>query len=184
MTVVSNMSPLHYLLLIDCVHILPLLYGRIFTPPAVIEEMTASNTPEVVRRWAESPPEWLVVAAPTDVEDITRLGRGKRGAGEKAAIALARELGADVLFMDDKKGIQEAQKRGLKPVRLLALIDRAAELGLIENLPGVLDHLLHATPFFAGKEVLRVIADMKLRDSDRRRNQEQAPIRTPAPPEE
>jgi hypothetical protein len=30
MTVVSNMSPLHYLILIGCDRILPLLYGQVF----------------------------------------------------------------------------------------------------------------------------------------------------------
>jgi predicted nucleic acid-binding protein len=173
MTVVSNMSPLHYLILIDCIHILPMLYGRVFTPPAVIDEMTAPKTPEVVRRWAESPPEWLLVLAPAHVEDIPRLGQGKRGAGEKAAIALARELGADVLFIDDKRGIQEAQKRGLKPVRMLTLIDRAAELGFIEKLPEVLERLFNSTPFYAGKEVLKVAAEMKRRDQERKQAQEE-----------
>jgi hypothetical protein len=78
MTVVSNMSPLHYLILINCEHILPLLYGQVFTPPAVIEEMRAPITPEVVRRWIDSPPEWLKIVEPADIEDIPRLGQGKR----------------------------------------------------------------------------------------------------------
>jgi predicted nucleic acid-binding protein len=182
MTVVSNMSPLHYLILIDCIHVLPLLYGRVFTPPAVIDEMKALNAPEIVRRWAESPPEWLVVATPANVEDIPRLGQGKRGAGEKAAIALARELEADALFIDDKKGIQEAQKRGLKPVRMLTLVDRAAELGLIDKLPDVLEHLLHSTPFYAGKEVLKVVADMKRRDFERKQKHEQDRSQFPGEP--
>jgi predicted nucleic acid-binding protein len=104
------MSPLHYLILVGCEHVLPLLYGRVFVPPAVVDEMTVPNTPDMVRRWAESPPEWLKIVSPASIEDIPRLGQGKRGAGEKAAIALAREFQADALFIDDKKGIQEARK--------------------------------------------------------------------------
>jgi predicted nucleic acid-binding protein len=168
MTVVSDMSPLHYLVLIDSDRVLPLLYGRVFTPPAVIDEMTAPSTPVVVRQWADSPPEWLKIVEPANIEDIPRLGSGRRGAGEKAAIALAREIGADILFIDDKKGIQEAQKRGLKTVRMLTILDRAAERGLIDNLPDVLDSLLNSTPFYAGKEVMKVVADMKQRDFERR----------------
>ncbi len=57
MTVVSNMSPLHYLILIRCDHILPLLFGTVFTPPAVIEEMRAPNTQDTVRQWTQSLPE-------------------------------------------------------------------------------------------------------------------------------
>ena len=171
MTVVSNMSPLHYLILIGCDRILPLLYGQVFVPPAVMDEMRAPSTPEVVRRWAESPPDWLRIVEPAIVEEVPRLGQGKRGAGEKAAIALAREIHADALFIDDKKGIQEAQTRGLKPVRMLTIVDRAAERGFIDNLPEVLEFLLNSTPFYAGNEVLKVVADMKRRDFDRKQEQ-------------
>ena len=107
------------------------------------------------------------------MEDIPRLGQGKRGAGEKASIALAREIQADALFIDDKKGIQEAQKRGLKAVRMLTIVDRAAERGFIDNLPEVLDTLLNSTPYYAGNEVLKVVADMKQRDFERRQKPEQ-----------
>jgi predicted nucleic acid-binding protein len=171
MIVVSNMSPLYYLILKDCDRILPLLHGQVFIPPAVIEEMRAPSTPEVVRRWAESPPEWVKIVEPANIEDIPRLGQGKRGAGKKAAIALAREIQADAFFIDDKKGIQEAQKRGLKPVRMLTIVDRAAERGFIDNLPEVLEFLLNSTPFHAGNEVLKVVADMKRRDFDRKQEQ-------------
>jgi hypothetical protein len=37
--VVSDMTPLQYLVLIGCDHILPRLYERIFTAPAVMKEM-------------------------------------------------------------------------------------------------------------------------------------------------
>ena len=71
----------------------------------------------------------------------------KRGAGEKAAIALARELPADIVLMDDKKAIQEARKRGLRPVRMLTILDAAAERGFVEDLPAALDHLEQMNPF-------------------------------------
>jgi predicted nucleic acid-binding protein len=88
MIVVSDMTPLHYLILIGCDQILPRLYERVFTAPAVMKEMDDSNTPQAVRQWATSPPDWLHVQEPAQIEDIPRLGHGRRGAGEKAAIAL------------------------------------------------------------------------------------------------
>ena len=54
MIVVSNMSPLHYLILLHCDHVLPRLYGQVFTRPVVIDEMRAPSAPVVVRNWAES----------------------------------------------------------------------------------------------------------------------------------
>jgi predicted nucleic acid-binding protein len=131
MIVVSDMTPLHYLILIGCDHILPRLYERVFTAPAVLKEMDDASTPEAVRQWAAAPPAWFLVQEPAHVEDIPRLGHGKRGAGEKAAIALARELHADIVLIDDKKAIQEARKRGLRPVHMLTVLDAAAEQGFI-----------------------------------------------------
>jgi predicted nucleic acid-binding protein len=100
--------------------------------------------------------------------ELPRLGSGRRGAGERAAISLSLELRADALFIDDRKGIQEAQRLGIRTARMLSLVDRAAELGLIDDLPSALHHLLHSTPFFAGQEVLRVVDDLLRRDEERR----------------
>jgi hypothetical protein len=51
---------------------------------------------------------------------------------------------------------------------MLTLLDLAAERGLISNLPEVLDSLLNSTPFYAGKEVSKVVVDMKQRDFERK----------------
>ena len=60
---------------------------------------------------------------PVHIEDIPSLGRkGLRGAGEKAAIALACQERADAILMDDKTGQREATKRGLRPIWMLAAL--------------------------------------------------------------
>ena len=83
---------------------MPALYGRVVVPPAVIAELSRGETPPPVRDWLESAPEWLEVRAPRDV------GRSSvpLGAGELEAIALAEELRADALLIDDWDGRQEA----------------------------------------------------------------------------
>jgi predicted nucleic acid-binding protein len=102
MIVVADMGPLHYLVLIGAEHILPQLFTRVLTPPAVMAEMSHPDTPEQVRAWAASPPPWLEIKEPAHIEDIPSLGKkGSRGAGEKAAIALAREEQAEAILMDD-----------------------------------------------------------------------------------
>jgi hypothetical protein len=54
---------------------------------------------------------------------------------------------------------------------MLTILDLAAERDIIGNLPEVLDFLLSSTPFYAGKEVFKVIADMKRRDFERKQPQ-------------
>jgi len=174
MTVVCGMGPLHYLVLIGADHVLPQLFTRVLIPPAVIAEMSHPDTPEVIRRWASSPPPWLEIKEPVQIEDIPSLGRkGMRGAGEKAAIALAREERADAILMDDKAGQREAKKRGLRPVWMLSVHDEAAGPGLVTDLPQKLDHLVQKTSFYVGKECQQIIEIMKQRDLQRKSAREQ-----------
>ena len=96
-----------------------------------------------------------------------------RGAGEKAAIALAREERADAILMDDKAGQREAKKRGLRPVWMLSVHDEAAGPGLVTDLPQKLDHLVQKTSFYVGKECQQIIEIMKQRDLQRKSAREQ-----------
>ena len=93
MIVVADTTSLQYLILIQYEHILPALYGRVVVPPAVIAELSRDETPQPVRDWLKSAPEWLEVRGPREV------GRSSvpLGAGELEAIALAEELRADAL---------------------------------------------------------------------------------------
>jgi hypothetical protein len=64
------------------------------------------------------------VKKPSVIEDIPSLGKkGTRGAGEKAAISLAREEGVETILMDDNTARREAKKRGLKPLWLLEVLE-------------------------------------------------------------
>ncbi len=169
MIVVCDMGPLHYLVLIGVEHVLPQMFRRVLAPPAVLAEMSHPDTPAAVRGWAAAPPPWLEVKEPTQVEDIPSLGRkGARGAGEKAAIALAREERADVILMDDKTGRREAKERGLQPLWLLQVLDEAAERGLINDLPDKLEHLERRTRFYVGEKARAAIEAMKQRDRQRK----------------
>ena len=175
MIVVADMGPLHYLILIGAEDILPKIFTRVLTAPAVIAEMSHPDTPEPVRLWAASPPQWLEIKQPAFIEDIPSLGKkGARGAGEKAAIALAREEGADAILMDDKTGRREALKRGLNPVWMLAVLNEAAERGLVIDLPQKLDHLKQKTRFYVSKECQLVIDGMKQRDLQQKQTQGQS----------
>ena len=65
MIVVSDTTPLNYLILIDSVHVLTALFGRVYAPSAVIRELAHPRSPEPVRRWTDLLPVWLTVQEPT-----------------------------------------------------------------------------------------------------------------------
>jgi predicted nucleic acid-binding protein len=49
MKVVTDVSPLNYLVLINAEHVLPKLFGEVLVSAAVIEELSHVRTPTIVR---------------------------------------------------------------------------------------------------------------------------------------
>ncbi len=127
MIVVSDTTPVNYLVLIDRVHLLKDLYGRLVLPRAVHEEMRREGTPDKVRAWAAQLPEWAEVRAAASTDPALKLG-----AGEREVLALAEELKADLLLLDDAKARREARRRGLAVTGTLAVLATAAERGLVD----------------------------------------------------
>jgi predicted nucleic acid-binding protein len=84
--VVSDTGPVNYLLQIEHIVLLPQLVGRVWAPQAVVTELTDRAAPDLVRRWMAHVPDWFLVQEPS-----SPLGPMAGGAGERAAIALARE---------------------------------------------------------------------------------------------
>jgi predicted nucleic acid-binding protein len=52
--------------------------------------------------------------------------------GERAAIALATSIGADLILMDDRAGVAVAYQRGLAVTGTLGVLDLAARRGLLD----------------------------------------------------
>src|SRR5947209_6931661 len=104
MIVVSDTSPIIYLKLVGAIEVLPQIFGRVYVPDAVFQELKFSQNPrlESVREWAGSAPPWLEIRQPTLTDPL--LTASGLDAGEIAALLLAQELRADRLLMDDRDG--------------------------------------------------------------------------------
>lgn len=127
MIVVSDASPLNYLILIDRASLLPSLFGSVVAPAAVLAELRADQAPAVVRQWIEHPPSWLSVRQPLQPLLDPRLGPG-----EAAAIALAEETSPSLLLIDERRGTAVARGRGLKTLGTLGVIELADAEGLVD----------------------------------------------------
>jgi predicted nucleic acid-binding protein len=167
MIVVSDTSPLNYLILVGCVDLLPQLFGQVYAPPMVLIELGHPRSPMPVRTWAASPPEWLNLKEPAAIDPSLNLDPG-----ETAAIALAEELKADRLLIDERDGREVAKQRGLFVVGTLNVLNEAAELNLI-NLPEVIEQL-KATSFHVSarliQDILQLDQERKLAREQERRN--------------
>ena len=138
--VISDTSPLRYLILIGHADLLPALYTEILLPEAVAEELNQPATPEPVRRWLAHRPSWLQIVPLT--ARPASLPLPDLDAGERDAILLALHLKADLVLMDEREGVEEARRLGLTVTGTLGVLDRAAERRLIELAPA-LAHLRH-----------------------------------------
>jgi predicted nucleic acid-binding protein len=127
MVVVADTSPINYLVLIYQIDILPRLYTRILIPPSVLIELKHPAAPGPVRGWAVQPPGWLEVLAPKNSVSVPQLDLG-----ESEAIALATEMDADVLIVDEQAARQEAARRGLRVAGTLSVLDDADQAGLLD----------------------------------------------------
>lgn len=159
MIVLSDTSPLNYLVLIGHVDVLPALFGEVVLPAPVRDELLHPASPDVVRQWLAVPPAWLSIRQPTGTDASLQLG-----AGEVAAISLAMELRADLLLMDDRLGRRAAEQRGLSVVGTLNVLAAAAERDLLELTAAVAK--LQQTNFHISP---RILAKVLAADAERRR---------------
>ena len=127
MIVVSNTSPLNYLVLIDAQDVLPALYKQVLIPTQVADELRAPGTPENVRNWFNGAPPWLEVGQAPD-HSVPR----NIHAGEAAAIALARSVNASLLLIDDQLAHEYATKERLRVTRTLGVLRDAALHGIVD----------------------------------------------------
>ena len=150
MAVVSDTTPLNYLVWIEVAHVVPALYGRVLIPREVLEELSHARTPDRVRGWSASPPAWLEVR-PVHLPEDPLLARLE--SGESAAIVLAEQVTAQLLLIDERAGRQEARRRGLSVTGTLGVLERAAERDLLDFTDTV--KRLRRTPFHMSEAVLR-----------------------------
>lgn len=153
MKVVSDTSPLCYLLLIEKIAVLPALFERVLVPRAVAVELGHPAAGKRLQEWIAAPPTWLEIRnAPQPLLELGRLGPG-----EIEAITLAEAVRADLVILDERKARQAAADRGLAITGLLGLLADAADKGLID-LADTLD-LLRRTNFRAEPRLFKILLE-------------------------
>lgn len=123
MIVVSDTTALTTLMKAGLQHLLPALFGEVRVPQAVSQELL---------QFHHALPDWCVVVSASEcpVLDALRIAVDE---GEAEAIALALELSADFVLLDDKKGRRQAEALGLTCLALPALMVAAKRQGLIPS---------------------------------------------------
>ncbi|MGA3370233.1 MAG: DUF3368 domain-containing protein [Terracidiphilus sp.] len=127
--VVADTSPILYLHLIGEIELLPALFSEIHLPAAVHKELCHPAAPQALRDWALAKPEWLSIAHVLGLIDPETASLDD---GERAAIELAELIGADLVLMDERKGVRVSLRKGFDVIGTLGILDLAARRGLID----------------------------------------------------
>ena len=148
MIVVADTGPVNYLVLSGQIEFAHALYGALLLPPAVHRELLHPRSPATVRQWALTLPAWAEMRSPRDASRFTELGPG-----EREAIALALEMNADFLLIDDTAGRRTAVQNGVRVKGTLGLLEEAANRNLVDLAEAV--GKLKATRIFLAEEIVQ-----------------------------
>ena len=149
MIVVSDTSPLTALLTVNRSDVLPQLFAEVVVPRAVWDELRRSHA---------DLPAWLKVREVTDAQETARLAN-LLDQGEAEAIELAKELRADLLLIDERKGRRLAAEEGVPVIGLLGVVLLAKRRGLIPSARALMEALRTEAGAYLSDELL----DMALR---------------------
>ena len=148
---VSNTSPLTNLAAIGYFDLLRTLYGELHIADAVWRELNARN-----QTWPGcdevANAAWIHRHTVQNRALVTAL-RENLDAGEAETIALAVELGADMVFMDERDGRHAARRFGLKPVGVIGILLEAKAKQQIPNIRPLLDKLRRDAGFYLGENL-------------------------------
>lgn len=152
MIAVADTSPLNYLIQIDAIDLLPLLFGQVVIPHAVFDELMHPKTPKIVRDWISRPPTWTFLrsVATSPIPVLFRLD-----AGEREAIQLALEMNIGTVLIDEAEGRQMAESLGLEVRGTLGILERGAKHGRVDLHKAL--HALEQTNFRISPELRAAI---------------------------
>lgn len=158
MSIVSNSSALINLARIGRLDILQQIYVEVTIPEAVWHEVVVEGAGQLGADTVKDAA-WIRTGAVTNKE-LVRALRQELDAGEAEAIALAQEIGAELLLMDDHLGRQTAHHLGLRYTGLIGVLIEAKKKGILSSVKPQIDKLREVAGFRISEELyLRVLQD-------------------------
>jgi uncharacterized protein len=158
--VISDTSAITNLAAIQQLHLLSQLYERVIIPEAVYCELADINPPVPGTLEVQSV-SWLEVRQVNSRITVKRLQSEVRlDLGESEAIALALELSAELLLIDERRGRAEADRLGLRITGLLGILVEAKRRNLVVVVKPLMDALIATSEFRISSALYERILEM------------------------
>jgi len=142
MIIVSDTSPVNNLIRVDHLFILQQLFRKLVIPKAVYEELCEIPAQQKII----SEQNWITIA-PVIYSELMSGLEHQLDKGEAESIALAIQLQADYLLIDEMKGRHIAEEMGLKIVGLLGILVKAKQENVIVLVKPILERLIEEAGF-------------------------------------
>ena len=163
MIVVSNTSPLTNLAAIGQFSLLEKLYSNIHIPEGVWGELNAQGKYWPGRQEVAQA-DWVKHYKVKDRRLVNALRRDL-DRGEAESIALALELNADLVILDEREGRHIAKRFNLKIVGVIGVLLESKSRGLISDVRPYLDDLREIAGFYIKESlyqsILRIADELK-----------------------
>ena len=154
MLVVSDTSVLIHLATVGEAEILQRLFRAVVAPGAVRAEFARLASTEPRFRTATWP-EWVEVRHPESIPADLLAWPRPLHAGECEAIALAIEIHADALLVDEEAARSAARALGLNVTGIAGILLRAKASGLIPSVASLLDRIMDEGGFWFASALRR-----------------------------
>jgi predicted nucleic acid-binding protein len=144
--VVADTSVILNLACVGRADLLQQLYREVWIPQKVAEEFgwqTCVNP----RFHGLQLPSWAQIRGPMAIPEKLR-SHESLDDGEREALALALEIRADAILIDEENGREVATELGLRRIGILGILLRAREQGLIPTLKPILNTLKNDANFW------------------------------------
>lgn len=150
--IVSNTSPISNLAAVGQLNLLQQLYRTILIPVAVYQELMDERAGETVIA-AVRAATWIEVQSVKNQELVNQL-RNRVNIGEAEAIALAIEVNATRLLIDERLGRQAASDLGLRIIGVLGILLLAKRQELITSVKPIINDLVIQASFRISGQLL------------------------------
>jgi len=152
MILIADSSALIALAIVDKLDLLDQLFGNVYIPRAVYNEMVQQNKLFATQLQNYSQDKVLDISSSFNFNVSL-------GLGESEAIILYQEKNADYLLCDDKKAKKFAQSFGINVIGSLGILLKAKEKRYIEKISPLVE-ILRNSPIFIDEKTLNIVLKM------------------------
>lgn len=154
MILVADASALIALANCDSLVLLEAIYGNVIVPEAVFLEVIADDKPQSIRLQTYLQGKVRKV----DMQRFIYLD-AFADAGETQAMLLYKEIDADYLLIDDKRGRKVAKINQIRTVGSLGVLLQAKHAGLIPCIKPLLDQI-SSSPIYMSEALIQIVLEL------------------------